>query len=155
MLAGHCPKFQPPFISHKRPWISIHVRRARHPSSSCDAVVERAARRYVHEHPDIAAVAPALLERGDPQGREFVVNLARLSKSPELMGLLKDFALSQDGPDKLRIEAAQLVREVGLLPAGPASQIEPYRSRLGVKPMARPARTSRWPNPFRKSTGNG
>jgi tetratricopeptide (TPR) repeat protein len=36
------------------------------------------------------------------------------------MGPLKDFALSQDGPDKLRIEAAQLVREAGLLPAGPA-----------------------------------
>ena len=83
-----------------------------------DAVVERAARRYVHGHPEIVAVVPVLLERGDPQGREFAVNLARLSKSPELMTLLKDFALSQSGPDKLRMEAAQLVREAGLLPAG-------------------------------------
>ena len=106
------------WVSHKA---ILDFERAIRPAlSRDDAVVERAARRYVHEHPDIAAVAPVLLERGDPQGREFIVNLARLSQSPELMGLLKDFALSQDGPDKLRIEAAQLVREAGLLPAGPA-----------------------------------
>jgi len=35
------------------------------------------------------------------------------------------------------------------------SQLEQYRSRLGVSPMARPVRTPRWPNLFRKSTGNG
>jgi tetratricopeptide (TPR) repeat protein len=107
----------PHWVSHKA---ILDFERAIRPAlGRDDAVVERAARRYVYGHPDIVAVAPVLLERGDPQGREFVVNLARLSKSPELMGLLKDFALSQNGPDKLRLEAAQLVRETGLLPAGP------------------------------------
>ena len=84
-----------------------------------EAVTERAARHYLQDHPKLVMVAPVLLERGDPYSRALAFNLARLSKSPEWMAALREFALSQNGPDKLRTEAAQLARDAGLLPAGP------------------------------------
>lgn len=81
--------------------------------------VAREARRYLREHPQVAAMIPILLDRGDPPGREFAFRVATLAETPELLEALRDFALSQRGPDDLRQEAAQKVREAGVLPAGP------------------------------------
>jgi tetratricopeptide (TPR) repeat protein len=59
-----------------------------------------------------------LLEQGDPEGRNFAIELIRAAETPELLALLRDFALSQHGPDALRTEAANLASQAGLLPGG-------------------------------------
>lgn len=84
-----------------------------------DEAIERAAQRYLKLHPELLTLAPLLLERGDPQGRQFAVELAMLAETPELLAALHDFALSRHGPDELRHRAAQIATQAGLLPSGP------------------------------------
>lgn len=62
---------------------------------------------------------PLLLDRGDPHGREFALRVALMSETPEMLAALRDFALSQRGPDDLRHQAARAASEAGLLPPGP------------------------------------
>jgi len=83
-----------------------------------DKVMGRAARRFLRQHPEIVRVVPMLLKWGDADGREFALLLARTANTPELLEALKDFALSQHGPDQVRTEAAQVVRQAGLLLPG-------------------------------------
>src|SRR5437868_5900770 len=59
-------------------------------------------------------LVPILLDRGDPQGREFALGLARALKTPKMLEALRDFALGQRGSDELRAQAAQVVSEAGL-----------------------------------------
>jgi tetratricopeptide (TPR) repeat protein len=84
-----------------------------------DEAVRRVARRFVRKHPNLEQLVPLLLDRGDPEGREFALRLALLVRSPELLAALRDFALGQRGPDPLRLEAARSAADAGLLPAGP------------------------------------
>jgi tetratricopeptide (TPR) repeat protein len=83
---------------------------------SNDQALASAIRRFLEKHPDIAALVPILLDRGDEQGRQIALMLAQTSRSPELLAALRDFALSQRGPDKLRHQAAQAADAAGLLP---------------------------------------
>jgi len=85
-----------------------------------EEAVTRAARRYLRQHPEIVSLAPLLLDRGDPMGREFALHVARSAGTPEMQAALRDFALSQRGPDEMRHEAARVASEAGLLPPGPA-----------------------------------
>ncbi|NEO71828.1 tetratricopeptide repeat protein [Moorena sp. SIO3H5] len=71
---------------------------------------------YFDSHPQITNIIPILLERGDPQGREFAFRFASLAKTPEMLVALRDFAISQHGPDAMRYEAAITVSEAKLLP---------------------------------------
>ncbi|MCI0390736.1 MAG: tetratricopeptide repeat protein [Acidobacteria bacterium] len=74
------------------------------------------ARRYFDQHPELTALVPILFDRGDPTGRELAMQLATLAKTTEMFAALRDFALSQRGPDQMRLRAAQIVRREGLLP---------------------------------------
>lgn len=78
----------------------------------------RGMRRFLRQHPEIAALVPLLLDRGDPEAREFALRVATVGRTPELLAALRDFALGQRGPDAMRQEAAQVAREAGLLPGG-------------------------------------
>lgn len=71
---------------------------------------------YLAEHGDVVAMIPRILERGGPQGQEFVVSTAEQLKTPELLNLLKDFALSQNGTDQMRNRAAMLAAQAKLIP---------------------------------------
>jgi tetratricopeptide (TPR) repeat protein len=84
-----------------------------------EEAVTRAARRYLRQHPEIVSLAPLLFDRGDPMGREFVLHIARAAGTPEMQAALRDFSLSQRGPDEMRNEAARITSEAGLLPSGP------------------------------------
>ena len=84
-----------------------------------DQRMAKAVQRTLHKYPELQTLVPMLLERGDPQGREMALMIARFSKSPALLAALRDFALSQNGPDKMRTEAGQLARQANLLPPGP------------------------------------
>ena len=74
---------------------------------------------YVKAHPELRTLIPALLDRGDPAGRQLAFLLADLAKGPEMLAALRDFALSQRGPDSLRHQALQTASQAGLLPSGP------------------------------------
>ena len=84
-----------------------------------DQVVTRAARRFLRQHPEIPSLVPLLLDRGDPQAREFALRIGLLAETPELLSALLDFALGQRGPDAMRQQAAQAASKGGLLAPGP------------------------------------
>jgi len=83
-----------------------------------ESAMMRAGRRFLDQHPEMNVVIPILLERGDPVGREFALRTAALAQTPELLSALRDFVLSQHGPDALRIQASEPVVKAGLLPGG-------------------------------------
>ena len=76
------------------------------------------AQRLLQEHPQLAVALPILLERGDPMGRQFALHLATAADS---FDILREFAISQSGPDSLRQEAAQTLRKAGVLSSEPLS----------------------------------
>ncbi len=71
------------------------------------------------KYPEVQTLVPILLERGDLHGRETALMIIRYSKAPALLAAAHDFALSRNGPDKLRMEAATFARAGGILPPGP------------------------------------
>jgi len=83
-----------------------------------DEGMERAARRFLAQHPETVGLIPILLERGDPHGRDFAQHLARIAGTPETLDALADFALSPYGPDELRREVAYALVDAGRLPRG-------------------------------------
>lgn len=83
-----------------------------------DRAAKTALQRYLSDQPEVANLVPPLLDRGDPAGREFALGLAKLAGTDEMAAALRDFALSQRGPDEMRNQAAQVAVERGLLPSG-------------------------------------
>lgn len=83
-----------------------------------DDKTRETARRYVERQPAIAAVVPLLLDRGDEPGRGFAYRLAFLLDTPEMHAALREYCLSQRGPDKLRIEIANRLNQKNLIPDG-------------------------------------
>ncbi|HEY9598856.1 MAG TPA: tetratricopeptide repeat protein, partial [Cyanophyceae cyanobacterium] len=79
---------------------------------------QESAQRYLQQHPEVAALIPILLDRGDLQGRQLALSLAIMANTPEMQLVLRDFALSQRGPDPMRTQAAQVVSQSGLFPPG-------------------------------------
>ncbi|HVF11109.1 MAG TPA: tetratricopeptide repeat protein [Abditibacteriaceae bacterium] len=88
-----------------------------------DPLLRRAIEKYVAEHAFLEALAPVLLARGDAPGRAFALLLARTARTPKLLEALREFVLSQNGPDALRVEAAQVAREAGVLAPGPDGMV--------------------------------
>ncbi|MCI0389566.1 MAG: tetratricopeptide repeat protein [Acidobacteria bacterium] len=78
---------------------------------------------YARRHSEITHLIPYLLERGDPVGRDFAVRLASAIKTLEMLVMLRDFALGQQGADQMRMQAAQAATQAGLLPSGLPSRI--------------------------------
>jgi hypothetical protein len=85
------------------------------PSADDEAAITQAAQRFLNRYPEVIGLVPLLLDRGDPEAREFALRLAQTSGTPELLAALRDFALSQRGPDTMRREAARAAAEAGLL----------------------------------------
>jgi len=75
--------------------------------------------RALEKWPSLRAIVPALLDRGDPAGRELAFRLACTVASPDMLDALRDFAFSQRGPDQMRHEALGCVQENGGLGRGP------------------------------------
>jgi len=106
-------------------WLPMHLvrklvsRLSRAERRGSDGTLGRQVRRFLEEHPQVTALLPLLLARGDPEGRQFALRIALLAETPQAFEALRDFALGQHGPDQLRQEAAQALRQAGALPAGP------------------------------------
>ncbi|MDJ0650541.1 MAG: tetratricopeptide repeat protein [Xenococcaceae cyanobacterium MO_188.B19] len=76
------------------------------------------AKRIIKKNPHILPLIPILLKRGSPSGRKFAIYMATLTKKPELVAALKEFAFGRDGSDQERIEVAQQLNQEGLIPSG-------------------------------------
>lgn len=70
-------------------------------------------------YPALAALIPALLDRGDPPGRETAMRLAMTDQSSPMLEALRAFAFGSRGPDALRHEALQFLRQHEVIDAGP------------------------------------
>lgn len=110
-----------PFVTAQ--WISrvtleAYVKLAEPALQRGEEAVVAADRRFLQRHPEIIPVIPRLLDRGDPGGRNFALRVALSSDLPAVQEALRDFALSQCGPDDMRIRAALAVQAAGLIPVG-------------------------------------
>lgn len=81
-----------------------------------DDALRARTRLFLDENPALVPILPALLDRGDAQGRAFAFALCQLAQTPHTLELLRDFALGQQGPDALRYSAMISAKEAGLLP---------------------------------------
>lgn len=77
--------------------------------------------RFLDLHPELLQLTPLLLERGDRQAKEFVINVADMSAHPAFLALLKDFAFGQKGSDEMRLKAAQVLSKYK---TAPSSQVQ-------------------------------
>jgi predicted Zn-dependent protease len=80
---------------------------------------QRPIRDFLQQHPELAALVPILLDRGDPDGRFLALHICLAAETPPLQEALRDFALSQRGPDNQRLEAAYAALKAGLIKPGP------------------------------------
>ena len=78
----------------------------------------RRAVEFLRKRPNVEKLVPILLDRGDPAGRTWALRLAQLAGTPALHAALRDFALSQRGPDEQRLEASRVAQEAGVFPSG-------------------------------------
>ena len=69
--------------------------------------------------PALAMLIPALLDRGDPIGREFALRAAKVDKSPAMLDALRQFASGMRGPDDMRYGALSFLCAQGFINSGP------------------------------------
>jgi tetratricopeptide (TPR) repeat protein len=82
------------------------------------AAVQSTARQALEQHPELAFLAPYLLQRSNSVACDFVLSLAGMVKTPELLAAIKEFALGQHGSDEQRLKASQIASGAGLFPSG-------------------------------------
>lgn len=83
-------------------------------SARSETALKRQVERLMRDLPELQAVLPILLERGDPPGRQLALHLASDFPFPAL----RDFVLSPHGTDDDRLQASQYAVEHGMLPRG-------------------------------------
>lgn len=69
--------------------------------------------------PQLKALIPELLDRGDPGAREFAIAVARADQSPEMMQALLKFATGRRGPEQMRLKALEMLRDHGVIDDSP------------------------------------
>jgi tetratricopeptide (TPR) repeat protein len=72
-----------------------------------------------NDYPAVAALIPALLDRGDPLGREMAMKMAVAEGSPAMLDALQQFAFGLRGPDAMRNEVLNILGERGHVDSGP------------------------------------
>ncbi|HLF89508.1 MAG TPA: tetratricopeptide repeat protein [Anaerolineales bacterium] len=77
--------------------------------------LQKAINRFLKDFPEVLALIPVLLERGDSHAREFAYHLCLGVDRSDLQERLKQFAFSQHGPLSLRRDAAMELYKRGQL----------------------------------------
>ncbi len=72
-----------------------------------------AVRQFCESCPGLLTAVPVMLRIGDEHARRAAVKFARLIGTPETLGALREFALSDRGSDATRIDAITQLRDVG------------------------------------------
>lgn len=83
-------------------------------SKNVDKTV-RAFKTFFNRHADVVDMLPNILERGGPNAQELFLSTVEQLKTPELLAIVKDFALSQSGTDEMRHQAARIAAEANLI----------------------------------------
>ena len=96
--------------------LSVDVERAG--TKPKDGDVRRRVRKFLGLHPYIERLSPHLLQHGDPIAKEFVVNLASLTRLPSILAALRDISFGERGTDELRRKAALILIDAGVIPPG-------------------------------------
>ena len=86
------------------------------PAADEEAGLRRVTRRFLNRYPQFRHLVPKMLARGDEMARTVAMHFATLAQEPDLLAALAGFAQSQDGPDAMRLQAAETARAAGLLP---------------------------------------
>lgn len=94
---------------------ALHRAIATHLNSTQSEKLISGLKAFFNHHADVMAILHRILERGGPKGQEFILSTTEQLKTPELLALIKDFALSQNGSDQMRNRAATLAAEANLL----------------------------------------
>lgn len=93
------------------------------PKEQIDKAVQRVGKhnadRLLVELPTLTILIPALLDRGDPLGREFAARFAMFDDRPQSIEALSKFAFGLRGPDKLRFEVLLFLQKSKVVDAGP------------------------------------
>ncbi len=79
---------------------------------------KRALQRYGEKYPLVVRLLPFLLERGDPQVRQLAFDLAIALEMTRTAEILRDFAFTTRGTDRMRRQAAQAAIRAGLIQPG-------------------------------------
>lgn len=98
---------------------------------------------FVSRHPEVAALVPHLLDRGDPNAVELAVQFARQAQTPALNEALRAYAFGRRGPDRLRFEAMSHLSTIGVIPSDPVqmwlrgkwSEVEPLAFDVTQEPI--------------------
>ncbi len=92
------------------------------PRDAMDVLIDRMRREkqiVLTQYPAIAALIPALLDRGDPLGRDVAMRLAMADQSSPMLMALKDFAFGSRGPDAMRFKVMSFLHQRKVIDAGP------------------------------------
>ena len=89
-----------------------------HSETENDNEYQSIAKRIIKKNPHIIPLIPILLKRGSPLARKLAISLATLTKKPELLEVLQEFALGREGSDKERLEVAHQLNQEGVIPSG-------------------------------------
>ena len=73
---------------------------------------------YLAEHPEILQFIPAAITAGDTFTRELAMQLAEIVSNPVINNWLTSYALGKEGPDALRLKAAQILTKHGIFKTG-------------------------------------
>jgi tetratricopeptide (TPR) repeat protein len=88
-----------------------------------DGTFRKGMAEYFDHHPEFIQFVPAALTSGDKMSREFALQLANMSAHPAILEELKILALGQQGPDSLRMDAAQILSKHGILKSGQMAEL--------------------------------
>jgi tetratricopeptide (TPR) repeat protein len=94
------------------------AKRLANSADTSNASITRQMQRWLKAHPEIINVIPHLLERSDPIGRRTALYMAEQCDQPEVHAALREFALGQSGPDKIRMQAVRSAQQIGSIPSG-------------------------------------
>mgnify|MGYP005841494323 CR=1 FL=1 len=80
--------------------------------------LSEAIRKVAARRPELAALVPALLDRGDSDSRKFATMVAGALATPELHAALRSFAMGVRGSDDNRLEAAEVLTAARVIEPG-------------------------------------
>ena len=83
-----------------------------------DHVFRERVNTFFDDHPELIQFVPEALSAGDVKCRELALQLADMSAHPKILLSLKEFVLSQNGPDALRLEGSQILSKYNIFHSG-------------------------------------
>jgi len=83
-----------------------------------DQVFRERVNTFFDDHPELIHFVPEALSAGDIKCKELALQLADMSAHPKILFSLKEFVLSQNGPDAIRLEGSQILSKYKIFHSG-------------------------------------